>query len=118
MYEVHEIIKDLRERKKYSQEYLAKKLSITQPAYAQMESGQTKINIDKLEKIAEALDTKVEDILRLKKQENISFAYNKLSDNSVGIIQHYHVAQVETLEKFIMHLQTENDFLRNQLLKK
>ncbi len=118
MYEVHEIIKELRERKKLSQEYLAKKLNISQPAYAQIENGKTKINIDKLERIAEILETKVEDILHLKKQENISFAYNKLSDNAVGIIQHYHATHVETMEKFITHLQSENEFLREELRKK
>ena len=58
-----ERIKHLREQRNYSQEYLASKLNISQRAYSKMETGQTKLSVDSLFKIAETLETSINNIL-------------------------------------------------------
>ena len=54
--EVYEKIRDIRERKHFTQEYVATKLGITQKAYSKIESGETKIYEQKIVQIAEALE--------------------------------------------------------------
>ena len=54
----------LRKRKKLSQKELARKLDTTQSVVARIEAGQQNFSIDTLEKIADALDSRL----------NISFA--------------------------------------------
>lgn len=60
---VGERIKHLREQRNYSQEYLASKLNISQRAYSKVETGETKLSVDNLLKIAETLETSINNIL-------------------------------------------------------
>ena len=55
-------IKVAREAKRFSQEYMAAMLNITQASYSRLESGITKTNVVRLKKISDLLDL---DILRL-----------------------------------------------------
>ena len=55
-------IKNIRELKNFTQEYMAEKLDISQAAYSKMEKGDTKISQDKLNKIAEILEVNPDDI--------------------------------------------------------
>jgi transcriptional regulator with XRE-family HTH domain len=56
-------IKNRRESLNLTQEYVADKLGISQPAYANLENGITKVHIDKLAKISEILEIDIADIL-------------------------------------------------------
>ena len=47
-----------------SQEYVAKHLGISQAAYSNIEGGKTMVSMDKLFRIAHALDVKAEAILK------------------------------------------------------
>lgn len=60
---IGERIKHFREQRNYSQEYLASKLNISQRAYSKMETGETKLSVDNLFKIAETLETSINNIL-------------------------------------------------------
>lgn len=55
-------IKNIRELKNFTQEYMAERLDISQSAYSKLENGDTKISDEKLEQIAEVLEVKPEDI--------------------------------------------------------
>jgi transcriptional regulator with XRE-family HTH domain len=57
--EVHHKIKALRLSKNYTQNYIADILGIDATNYSRMERGSAKIPIDRLAKIADALDTDV-----------------------------------------------------------
>ena len=46
----------LREFRNYSQEYIAEKLGITQNAYSRIENNQTKVTIERLERLAVILN--------------------------------------------------------------
>lgn len=61
-------IKNIRELKNLTQEFVAEKLDISQSAYSKIE-WETKISDEKLAQIAEALDVKPEDILAFDSQK-------------------------------------------------
>jgi transcriptional regulator with XRE-family HTH domain len=60
---VHEKIRFIREAKDWSQEEMAAKLNMSVSGYSKIERGETKGYIPKLEKIAEAFDMALIDLL-------------------------------------------------------
>ena len=58
-------IRTKREKRNYTQEYLAYKLSISQNAYSKIELGYTKITLERLFQIAEILEIDVITLLDL-----------------------------------------------------
>jgi transcriptional regulator with XRE-family HTH domain len=56
-------IRDKREYRNYTQEYLAAKLEISQNAYSKIELGYTKITVERLFQIADVLGFAVADLL-------------------------------------------------------
>lgn len=76
-----ENIKKIRLRKGFSHEYLAHKLDISQVAYSKLEKNETKLNVERLFKIAEILETSVGDLL----SENNNTVYNQdIKDNGMS----------------------------------
>lgn len=66
-------IKQIRELKSYTQEYVAKELGITQPAYAKIEQGLTILKTDRLQKIADLLEVDISSLLNTTNIFNIVF---------------------------------------------
>jgi len=66
-------IKNIRELKNYTQEYMAERLGVTQAGYSKIEKGKTSLSYEKLVDIGRILDVSVEDI--------ISFDYDKYFTN-------------------------------------
>ena len=64
-------IRNKREQRNYTQEYLAYKLSISQNAYSKIELGYTKITVERLLQIAEVLDFKASELIDVE-QDDIS----------------------------------------------
>ncbi|PQJ12635.1 hypothetical protein CJD36_002515 [Flavipsychrobacter stenotrophus] len=60
---IGESVKNVREKRNYSQEYVASKLGISQKAFSKIETGETKLSVDNLMKLAEILDTTVNELL-------------------------------------------------------
>lgn len=56
-------IRQIREKKGYTQEYLAMKLGISQNAYSKIELGYTKITLERLFHIAKLIETDVISLL-------------------------------------------------------
>jgi transcriptional regulator with XRE-family HTH domain len=61
-------IRNKREYRNYTQEYLAAKLSISQNAYSKIELGYTKITVERLFQIAEVLGFEVIELIDTKPQ--------------------------------------------------
>jgi transcriptional regulator with XRE-family HTH domain len=59
-------IKEIRKDKGYSHEYMAHLLDISQVAYSKIEKNETKLTVERLFKIAEILEAKIEDVLDIK----------------------------------------------------
>lgn len=60
-------IRSAREFKEISQEYLAQKMGISQPALSKIESNETKLPYEKIEEIASILGIDVDDMLNFDK---------------------------------------------------
>lgn len=56
-------IREVREQKKWSQEYFAELLGMSVNGYGKIERNEVDINIEKLQKIAHHLEVKAEDLL-------------------------------------------------------
>ncbi|WP_293299103.1 helix-turn-helix transcriptional regulator [Pedobacter sp. UBA4863] len=56
-------IRKLRENKNFSQEYLAKKIGISQNAYSKIELGYSKITLDRLIHISHILEINATELL-------------------------------------------------------
>ena len=59
-------IRNKREYRNYTQEYLAAKLDISQNAYSKIELGYTKITVERLFQIAEVLAFEVTELIDVK----------------------------------------------------
>lgn len=108
-------IKNLREERNYSQDYLAQKLGITQKAYSKIETNQTRLSVDNLFKIAEALETSINKIL----DNDGSTIYNNYSThNGEGIVIHKTTSEkiLELYEKLLKSKEDEISALK-ELLK-
>ncbi|WP_204344813.1 helix-turn-helix domain-containing protein [Psychroserpens algicola] len=57
------LIKKIRELKGYSQEFLADQINISQSAYSDLENNKTKIDLVRLQKIANILDTNILELI-------------------------------------------------------
>lgn len=59
-----QVIKQYRELRNYSQEYVAKKMGISQNAYSKIENNITQVTVNHLKAISATLDVPVMDLLR------------------------------------------------------
>lgn len=62
-------IRFLREWQKLSQEYMAQRLGISQPAYSKLESGKTLVKLTCLHTIAEILQCSAADLVNKTREE-------------------------------------------------
>ena len=82
---VHEKIRSLREEKSWSQEEMAKKLHMSVNGYSRIERGETKAYIPKLEKIAEALEVDLIELIPLDGKNVYLFSHTNNSGDSCHI---------------------------------
>ena len=66
-------IKQIRELKDFTQEYMAEQLEISQPSYAKIEQGVTVLKIDRLQQIADILEVDLSTLLNTTNIFNIVF---------------------------------------------
>ena len=107
-------IKRIRDQKGYSQEFMASKLNISQASYARMESQEIKVSVDRLQKIADILETDVSVFLdsaklTIQNQTNNEGAYGN------GYIGNLYIENKETLKQLIQTLKNENDHLKGEV---
>ncbi|UXZ04680.1 helix-turn-helix domain-containing protein [Moraxella nasicaprae] len=61
--QTHDKIRQLRELKKITQEEFAEQLAMSPSGYSKIERGESKLNLDKLQKIADLLAVSIVDLL-------------------------------------------------------
>lgn len=114
--DVGERIKRIRLTRNLSQEALADVLKISQSAYAKMENGQSKIEVERLLKIAEYLEVEPYELM-LPSDKVVHFTNNTIQ-NAYAHIDNYVQAKDELYQDRISHLEEEIKFLREELRKK
>lgn len=77
---IHNKIKKLREQSEFTQQDMADKLCMHLKTWQKIENGITKLDIERLQLIAEVLETTVEDLINVEDSVYI----NAIKDNEVG----------------------------------
>lgn len=109
-------IKQIRELKNISQEFLAGELGISVRAYSKIESGETQLSIKRLNEISKVLEVPPLEILGFDDKQVFNNCNQEGNVGSIGINHNYVSKELnEQYEKRIAHLEAEILFLRNQL---
>ncbi len=81
-------------------------LGITSSAYGKIECGESRLDIDRLKQIAEALEMDVVDLLN--NEESIIAAYNgDCIVNGYNAIKSYQISEAKAWERMVEHLEKE-----------
>ena len=107
-------IKRIREEKRYSQEYMADKLDMKQASYSRLESRESKLTLDRLQEIANILETDISTLLDSSKITIKSQTFNKEAYGN-GYVENLHVENKETSQKLIQTLENENQHLKKEI---
>lgn len=99
---ITEKIRILREQKKLRHEDMADRLGISQSAYSRLEKGDAKLDVERLQKIAEVLEVPLEDLIN---SEPVVF---HVQNNSGGTQQCGHVHH-NIPEEFVQKLMDRID---------
>ena len=116
-------IKNIRELKNLTQEYVAEKLDISQAAYSKLENGETKVSDEKLVQIAEVLEVKPEDIKAFDSQKYFN-SFNNVSGNKnssfiieiedTELIKKLYEDKIALMEKLLDKSEKENQKYRSK----
>ena len=112
---VENILKKIRETRKLkglSHENMAFELDMSPSAYNKLERSETILSLERLLKIKHILNLPFSDLFDIKTGD---VYHQDLKDGSIGSVRNLYQ---ETNDKFIDSLQTEVQFLRDQLNKK
>ena len=98
---VNEKIRTIRETKNWSQEDMAEKMNMSKNGYAKIERGETKLNLHKLEQIANIFNI---DVLELIKNDdkNVLFFMNDHNTNYYGSNENL-TSEIDRLKLTISH---------------
>ena len=103
-------LKNLRELKNFTQEYMAQQLGLTTRAYSKIETGETQLTINRLNEISKILNVDPIEALGFDHQNIFN---NCTQEGNIGI-NHINLPDklIEQYEKRIQQLESEVIFLR------
>lgn len=104
--EVGKKIRNIRELKNFSQEYLAQKLGLTTRAYSKIETEETQLTISRLNEISLILNITPQEILGFDK--NLIFNNNPVNQQGGRYIA-YNNTEIEQIKELYERLLTEKD---------
>lgn len=109
-------IRQIRQQKEYSQEFMAAKLGISQAAYSKIENGETEITFTRLVSIARLLDINPVLLISAEPQPvngSVTDLQPQFVNGSVTDLQ----TLAKLYERHIHHLEEEIRFLRSLLAR-
>ena len=121
MKDYHIRIKEIRERKRLTQEFLADSLKLTQRAYSSIENGQTQLTVERLFEIASILETPINDLIGNEGANiyNNNFNNNAPENHGNLIVQAANYQEMKDLyERIIAAKDSELEILKTQLDRK
>ncbi len=106
-------IRQIRELKGISQEFVATELNLSTRAYSKIESGETQLTINRLNDISEILEVSPQEILGFDEKFIFQNCQTAFGNNK----NYYAFSEQERAqyESRVLHLEGEILFLRNQL---
>jgi len=105
-------IKRIREQKGYSQEYMAIQLDMKQATYSRLESQESKLTLDRLQQIADILET---DISTLLNSSKVTIQNQTNNEGSFGYVENLYNENKEAVRKLIQTLENENQHLKKEI---
>lgn len=113
---IQEKLKALRKQRGISQEKMAKILSIDPSNYSRKERGEIRIHDSEWQKIADALEVKVEDIKEKHLSGIVHNDNSTLHDQSGSYIHNYKISNsiIENLQDYILLLKKEIETLKEE----
>ncbi|MDM1513733.1 helix-turn-helix domain-containing protein [Myroides odoratimimus] len=82
---IEDKIRNIRELKNLTQEYVAERLGMTQAGYSKIESGATKLSYNKIESISKVLEIEVEELLAFDSQKYFN-SFNNVKGSNNGSV--------------------------------
>ena len=106
-------IKQLRELKNFTQEYMAQQLGLTTRAYSKIETGETQLTINRLNEISKILNVDPIEALGFDHQNIFNNCKQEGDHNTMGTSTYnFPDKLIEQYEKRIQQLESEVIFLR------
>ena len=93
-------IKQIRELKNFSQEYMAQELGVSQASYARIENGSIIPKVDRLQRIADVLEVDLSTLLNTTNVFHINFNATAHQSGYINS-QSNNVIDIDTLRKII-----------------
>jgi len=93
-------LKKLRQEQSISQEFLAKKINVSRPTYAQIESGARDISVKEAQKLAQFFGLSLEDFLASKKTPELKVELEKSKKRKIKKLESRISVPQEKVEKF------------------
>ncbi|NJM78711.1 MAG: helix-turn-helix transcriptional regulator [Flavobacterium sp.] len=115
MNQVSNKIKARREQLNFSQEYVAERIGISQPAYVKIEKGITRLDFERLIKISEILEIDINELLD--KQYIVNNFNNKDSSTAVGLVENLHQQNQDSKDLLVESLFKQIEDLKETNLK-
>ncbi len=111
-------VKKLRELRNFTQEFMAASLEMTPSGYGKIERNESEVSFQKLEKIAEVLGIKVEDIVNFNEKMVFNIMNNNNSNNGYVVNNNTMSDNEKKLyEELITQLKEENATLKKYIDK-
>jgi|SRR5690606_264866 len=111
MEKIENKIRNIRELKNLTQEFMAEKLGISQAAYSKIENGATKVSFEKLQDIAKIMGVKVEDIQSFE-TDKYFHSFNNIKESNIDSVI------VNSMDETIKKLYEDKIVLLEKLLAK
>lgn len=115
---IGEKIRKIRTLKGLSQDYMAEKLKISQPAYSDIENNKTKVGIDAINTIATVFEMEVNEVLNFDEKQVFNNTFNENSKGYFNIKKFFNESFNEERESYknqIITLKDEIIYLRKKL---
>ncbi len=93
-------LKKLRQENNVSQEFLAKKIGLSRPTYAQIESGRRDVSVKEAQKLAQFFGLSLDDFLAGKKTPKLKVELRKTKKKKIQKIESRISVPQEKVEKF------------------
>ena len=116
---IGEKIRKIRTLKGYSQDHMADKLKIKQPAYSDIESGKTKVSLEKIEEIAAIFEIDIDDLTSFDEKQVFNNLFKENSKGFFNVKKYFNESfeferksnqeQIQSLKEEIVYLRKKLD---------
>ena len=93
--EIQEIIRQLREKNDWSQEDMAERVGLSKNGYAKIERGETNLNLERLEQIANLFDLSVIDLIEMSDKSVVCMITDSINNSN----NHYNGSETMAFEE-------------------